>query len=160
MRNQTVAPISSPSANSWRRPEAPRTVYSDNDLINAYMKGCADGMKTRDKILLETLKSNLDNAQKIVAEFYEQLNKNFHCSSLRLRVKDVAEFDSLFIVDEDDFVKDAFKEAYKKARSTKKEVNRPTFNLSFSFMPLSNALNEDELLIDGYYFEYGKQSKS
>jgi hypothetical protein len=133
----------------------PQEGYTGDDLINAYLKGCDEGLERQRKILLKVLEDNLSDAKVIVEKFYAQLNKNFTCSYLKLRVKELTEFDVLFVVDKADFISDEFMRAYKEARKIKKKVNQSPFELSFSFMPISERIDEKKLLIDGYCFTYG-----
>lgn len=143
----------------WETP-APKKVYSDNDVINAYIKGRADGMIQQQIILLEKFKNNLEKAKTIAGKFYNELNEKFNCLYLKLKATDITEFEALVVIDEADFIKDNFKNAYQEARKLKKEVNETTFNLSFSFMPFSKNIDDNALLIDGYFLQYANKKKS
>ncbi|MBD3330272.1 hypothetical protein GF354_01945 [Candidatus Peregrinibacteria bacterium] len=150
----------SSSTNSWK--EAPiKKRFSADDLIDAYFRGREDEVADREKILMEKLVANLDKAKEISEDFFKYLiEKKYSCKYLKLRATDVTHFDAIFVIEQKDYIKESFKRVYAKSRKVKENINGDTFCYSFSFMPFSKYISEDEFLSDGYFLDYGKNHKS
>ncbi len=139
-------------------------VFSADKLINAYLKGREDEKKrfeghldTDNKILIEKFIQNLNLAQKFCEELTISLiEKQVTFYRVWLRVKTKTEFESIFVVSEDDFVSEDFNGIYDLFIEKEQSINSDTFDFSFSFMPDSKNINEEKLSADGFTFRYGK----
>jgi hypothetical protein len=132
-------------------------VYSADELIDAYFKGRKDQFEEDKKILLETFSKNLEQAKNVCEEFFETLaDKEVQCKFVSLRALTITHFDAVFVVAKEKFVSLDFDKIYRRAREKKCEVNTKTFQISFSFMPHTDSLNEGRMLTDGYIMRYGK----
>jgi len=148
-------------ADSWLlRPQAEiekEKFFSSDELIDAYFKGRRDQVEENKKVLLKIFSDNLNRAQQTCEEFFAALEKSdvkgFFVS---LRAESVTIFDAVFVVPAQKFLTHDFDAVYKMAREKKKEIATATFNLSFSFMPLTDSLDEGQMLMDGYILKYGK----
>jgi len=148
-------------SDSWSlRPQAElekEKLFSSDAVIDAYFKGRRDEFEENKKVLLKTFSDNLKRAQQTCEEFFAVLEKNgvkgFFVS---LRAESVTIFDAVFVVPAQKFLTHDFDAVYKMAREKKKEIATTTFNLSFSFMPLTDSIDEERMLMDGYILKYGK----
>jgi hypothetical protein len=132
--------------------------YSADELIDAYFRGRRDQFEEDKKILLESFSDSLKRAKKVCEEFFEKLEENgIKCSFVSLRAMTISHFDAVFVVPKKKFVALDFDAVYRMAREKKKEVTTNTFNFSFSFMPLTDSLNEGRMLTDGYIMKYAKK---
>ncbi|MDR2591320.1 MAG: hypothetical protein LBC59_00740 [Chitinispirillales bacterium] len=131
--------------------------FSSDELIDAYFKGRRDQVEESKKVLLKIFSDNLKRAQQTCEDFFAALEKNgvkgFFVS---LKAESVTIFDAIFVVPTQKFLTHDFDAVYKMAREKKKELVTTTFNISFSFMPLTDSLDEEQMLMDGYILKYGK----
>jgi hypothetical protein len=63
----------------------------------------------------------------------------------------------IFQVESSVFYSDAADHFYKKAIELRKAKNTENFNISFSFLPTSTALNENRLTSDGFVMTYERK---
>lgn len=133
-------------------------VYSADEVIDAYFKGRKDQFEEDKKILLDIFSRNLDKAKLVCEEFFRTLaDNNIVCKFVSLRALTVTHFDAVFVVSKKNFLSLDFDTIYRMSREKKKQINTATFQFSFSFMPLTILLNEDQMLTDGYIMRYGKK---
>jgi len=149
------------TADSWSlRPQTEiekEKLFSSDTVIDAYFKGRRDQVEENKKILLKTFSDNLKRAQQTCEEFFAALGKKgVNGFFVSLKAESVTIFDAIFVVPAQKFLTHDFDAVYKMAREKKKEIATTTFNLSFSFMPLTDSLDEERMLMDGYILKYGK----
>jgi|ETNmetMinimDraft_35_1059890.scaffolds.fasta_scaffold129100_1 hypothetical protein len=126
-------------------------LFSADVVINAYFQGKKAQDALNDRILTE----NLDKAMTLSSGFSEKLKeKNIKCKLTLLKPKQITEFESLFVIDEEDYISAEFDEAYRLTISEKEIVNNETFHFSYIFIPDSEDLNREKLTSNGYVFEY------
>ena len=135
-----------------------KKIFSADELIDAYFKGKKDLIDDTTKVLFEKFSKNLALAKKVSEELFESLKKeNYNCKYVLLKALNVTNFENLFIIKKSDFISDRFREVYRQSREKKAKINNQTFNLSFSFMPYSEKINENRLLTDGYILKYAEK---
>lgn len=131
--------------------------YSSDDLINAYLQGRNDQKDEEKRILIKELINNFEKAKKIGEEFYDFLwSKKIKCKYVLLRARNIAEFETIFIVPKNDYLSYDFLDIYQYSINKKAEINTDTFHFSFSFMPFSSHINTDKLSTDGFVLKYVK----
>lgn len=130
--------------------------YSGDDLIDAYLKGKEDQKNSNEQVLAEKLGENLIAAKSLSEKLFSTIHDNgFKCKVVKLKIKDIYTYISLFIIDEDDFCKDDFLKIYRESIRLKKEYNTSsTFNYTTMFSPDGNDLSEDTISTDGFYLSY------
>ncbi len=135
-----------------------RKSFSADTVINAYLQGRRDQSIERENVLTEKFNENLDKAKKISSKFYGILkDKGITCKHILLRPNKITEFESIFVVDKNDYVSPQFEDIYKLAILEKTQENSDTFHFTFIFIPYSENLNRDKLSTDGYILEYVKK---
>ncbi|MBE9492094.1 MAG: hypothetical protein IMY70_04355 [Bacteroidetes bacterium] len=133
-----------------------KKIYSGDDVIDAYLKGKKDQKNSDTQVFIDKLKDNLNLAKSISEKLYSIIiNHGFKCKIVKLKIKDIYTYTSLFIIDEDDFCKDDFLKIYKESIKIKKEVNTSkTFNYNTMFSPDNRELSDNCVSIDGFYLSY------
>lgn len=137
--------------------EPEREYFTQDELIDAYLKGKEEQKSENQKILLEKLEKNIKQAQKIVETIVEKINKGgLKLFKSYLRINDIIKYDAIFDVSLDDFTSSDFELIYDFSRELKKDLNTDTFNINFTFMPHTKDLNEKRIESDGFIFKYEK----
>ncbi len=135
-----------------------RDLFSADAVVNAYLQGRKDQNIENERILTEKLNENLSKAMKLSASFSDILkSKNIKYIHVLLRPKQITEFESVFVIDKEDYISPQFEEIYKLAIEKKVHVNSDTFHFSYTFIPYSESLNRNKLSSDGYVLEYVKK---
>lgn len=132
--------------------------FSANAVINAYLQGRRDQSIQNERILTEKLNENLEKAMNLSSRFSDILQeKKIKCLHILLRPKKITEFESIFVIDEKNYISSQFDEIYRLAISKKTKINSDTFHFSYIFIPYSKNLNREKLKSDGYILEYVKK---
>ena len=143
-------------SSDWIKKE--KESYTSDEVINAYLQGEKDGQSAKEKVLIQKLEENLKLAQKIVENINEEMVKsNFTSIRSYLRIKSLFRFDAVFSINKDDYLSTGFDAIYKLSRDFKSACNNDSFNINTTFMPITDSLNEERLVSDGFYFTYEKR---
>lgn len=131
--------------------------YSEDDMIDAYLKGKREQANSEKQMQLEKLKDNINIVTDIAESLKQEISKNsFNCSDIRLRIKSIFRYSLIFVVNEDDFCNDNFLKIYEYSIDLKKEKNKSdTFDVNIIFTPENENFELDCLLADGYNLSYG-----
>jgi hypothetical protein len=144
----------------WRikpiREEKGKETFSSDDLIDAYLKGRKDAVDSEKQMRFEKLETNLDKAKNLSEKIYEMIKEDgFKCNRVKLKIKDIYNFSSIFLINENDYLNDRFLNIYKKSIRLKKEVNSDkTFDFTTIFAPINDEVEINNMLADGYIFSY------
>jgi hypothetical protein len=140
---------------NWKKSDS---VYTGDDLIDAFLKGKEAGKNERERILINQLNNNIIHAANISEKmFSEAAKKKIKLLSIHLKAEDITRYVALFVADKEDFLSDKFRSLYIKAQKLKDEAETDNFYISFSFMPQSPALDENCLISDGFFMKYEKK---
>ncbi|MCD4705773.1 hypothetical protein K8R61_01700 [bacterium] len=144
------------SSNWILKPE--KDYFTQNELIDAYLKGNEEQKNENQRILLEKLEKNVKQAKEIVESIAEEINKKgFKLFKSYLRINDIVKYDAIFDIRIEDFTSDNFNNIYSFSRVLKREINTNTFNINFTFMPHTEDLNEKRIESEGFIFMYEKR---
>lgn len=128
--------------------------YTVDDMIDAYEKGCDEGLATYFRKMRKELKTNLQNTLPIIEEFFNSINlDNKSCKLMLLRLANINKFDFIIAIDRDVFFNDDLcRPIYEQSF----ELRRKNSNLNISFMPFNGHLNKESLYSDNFIAIYGK----
>lgn len=147
---QDVKPYSLPR--NWTKEES---VYTGDDLIDAYLKGKRAGRGEAINILINQLRENVSLAASVCEKLFSAAEKKkIHFNSIHLKADSLTTFSALFVAKKADFISYKFREVLMSARKIKNESKRDSFYISFSFMPDSKFMNENCLKADGFFLKY------
>lgn len=135
--------------------------FSSDDLIDAYFKGKADGQNQIQKIILERFKENITTATKLAEKLISLAKeKDIKIINALLRIEDVAKFTILFVVSEEDYLSEKFRNIYLLSSELKNTNNTDSFSISFTFTNQSEHLNSECMASDGFIMKYGNTGKA
>jgi len=131
---------------------------STNDIINAYLEGRKDGKEDAFKEIFNKLIANMESAQRISEGFFHTINQEKkQCFKAYLKIENIECFKIIYLIDSIFFYSSEIDSIYKKAMEIRKSHNKEGFNISFSFLPYNQSLNESMLSADGYVLNYGEK---
>ena len=130
--------------------------YSANEVIEAYFSGKNAQKREDEQVLFEKFAENIEKATKNAESLFTYIKQQgFECNSIYLRIKDIYNFITLFVVDENDFCSENFKKVYEESIKIKKKLNNSnTFDFSIFFTPRNKHLSIESLRADGYLMSY------
>lgn len=148
--DQSAKPYSFPR--NWKKEES---VYTGDDLIDAYLKGKQAARGEAVNILINQLKENVGLAASVCEKLFSTAEKKkIHFNGIHLKADSLTTFSALFVAKKDDFISDKFRDVLISARKIKNEAEKDSFYISFSFMPESKSINENCLKADGFFLKY------
>lgn len=140
---------------NWKKEES---VYTGDNLVDAYLKGKQDGKDEIIKSLIGQFKTNVETAASVSEKLYATAErKKIHFRSIHLKADSTNKFSALFVAEQKDFISDKFRDILISARKLKNQTENENFYISFSFMPDSGNLNEKSLNADGFFLKYEKK---
>lgn len=139
--------------NDWKI--EPSKHYTEDDLIHAYLRGKEEGMNIEKRIMFEKFQQNLKLATSEGVGLFNILGKEkINCKLCYLKAENPLCFEIIYLIDNDDYTEDNLNKVYEASRKKKKEINKETFYLNFSFIPDNGNVNEKRLIADGYVLQY------
>lgn len=136
-------------------------LFSSDKVIDAYMKGKKFQKDAEEKEMMKFIKGNFSKAVKLSEELYQFISTHkFIIKDTMLRMKDPFVFDAVYIISKDSYCSDNFRNVYKKSIELKTVNNNESFHLSFTFMPYSKKINDEQLRSDGFYSRDAKKRKA
>ncbi|MBR2648175.1 MAG: hypothetical protein IKD55_05005 [Sediminibacterium sp.] len=140
---------------NWHQEE---NSFTGDDLIDAYLKGKQAGRSEMIHILSKQFETNLSIATTVSEKlFLEAKKKKILPKEVHLKADGITNFSALFVVDKNDFISDNFRQIFTLSRKLKAKVETENFYINFTFLPISNNLNEKNLHADGYFLKYEKK---
>lgn len=127
-----------------------------DELITAYEKGKEHFKKNME----EKFKNNITNAissSTTVLQFIKDKGIEIEDAYIKFEENNLNIFNSLFIIKEDDFLSEKFKDVYNFSYSEKKKLNNDDFYISFSFLPFSGELDANCIASNNYFLQYNKE---
>lgn len=139
-------------SNHWQKQT---NAITYNDVSEAYLKGKEAGKTEQQRVNQSLFTNNLNKAKEISEKLFEEItNSGLKIKAIHLKAEAITSFNALFVSDKNDFLKDEFRNVFILARKYKSENENETFNISFTFTPDSNTLDENCLASDGFFVKY------
>jgi len=156
-------PFNQISSEKWKNAnqEAKKSIKSEpDDIIHAWESGVDKGMDTTQQILKKSFLENIQKAFNVSESLYAKLGSIAKIENVYLRANDITNFETLLIVEKAAYISEKRNEIYEIARATKAESKGDFFNISFTFMPYANSINQNSLNSEGFVFKYEGQSRT
>ena len=130
--------------------------FNGDELIEAYIKGCNEGVVRFKKVLIKKLEQNIWHTQELGSKFIAQLNKdNFICKSAHMKYLDIEKYKIIFVINHEIYYDyDKMEPIYAMADAFEEHESNDDFDLEISFIPEVKSLNPHRLMSDGFIFHY------
>ena len=133
--------------------------YTENDVIDAYLKGKKTGLENYQKTLVRALNENVDKC----GEYTEEIIKHLHSLGIQskdafLRINKYDLFNVLVCVPEKDFIDEKFFSVYDFVTEFEDQLNSSdgTFAIEFSFLDFNDQYCVRTINSDGYILRLKK----
>ncbi|SES00271.1 hypothetical protein [Pedobacter rhizosphaerae] len=140
--------------------EAPnQNLFTGDQVIDAYLSGKKDGLRSAEKVILDRLDNNVDNSGTQVLDLLKFLDrKNISGNDAYLKINSWKDLSILISVKESDFYNESFLNVYEFVEHLEETLNSETCHVEFSFVDFNEKLNDYNLHCDGYVLKYNKPS--
>lgn len=143
---------------NWEKQD---NAVSQNDVIEAFIRGREVGRNESDLALTTLLNQNIDKAKKISEDlFLKAAQKKIYLNSIHIKADIITSFLVLVVSSKDDYIKDEFRQVISLARELKNKNDSETFTISFTYTYAADTLNENSLDSDGFFLKYGGNQPS
>lgn len=142
-------------ASNWKTSQSSKEkdlMFTADDVLNAWH----DGRTFTDKAIRSFFNSNINKAFQVSENLVSEIDTTLGIKANEIHLKPLspAEFKVLIIIDSEIFLSDKMIEAYKLKNTAEDNSEEESFSVTFSFFPFSENLTKDNILSDGFYFEY------
>ena len=152
---ETVTTTQNATTKGWEPLKQKEDTYTANDLIDAYIKGKNDGLDQAQRAIYKLLDDNIKLSIEVTAKVTTYLKGvNFTPQTAYLKVYAWDNLEILISVPEEQFLDDSFLGAYKFVGDVESSTNNDHINLCFSFISISDQMDENHIASDGYIFKH------
>lgn len=142
--------------NSWKI-ERPEGMHSTDVVIDAYITGKKDGLQLAQKTAIAQLKKNIEKAGDQTKKLLDHMESiGFSAVDAYLRIISIDNLEVLVAVKQDDFLNDKFLDVYNWLAALEEVAREEIFNISFSYIDLSENFDEQIVFSDGFIHKFKK----
>lgn len=142
---------------TWEVSVDRNSIYTNDDVINAYLKGKDDGMKAGNKLFIDKLNENIEkSADYTTRMIYFLKQRKLSPISAHLKIKAYNDFVILVTLPEDEFISEDFLVSYDFASTIEEEVTKDEYyNVMFMFSDRDDeSFNKNLLASDGFFLDF------
>jgi len=157
----TTRPNGFSNPETWEVSVDRNTIYTNDDVINAYLKGKDDGIKANNKLFIDKLNENIEKSTTYTTRMIAFLKqRNLTPISAHLKIKAYNDFVILVTLPEDEFISEEFLVSYDFASTIEEEVVKDEYyNVMFMFSDREEeGFNKNLLASDGFFLDFKMDS--
>jgi len=144
---------------SWASTPASERKYTEDQVIDAYLKGKDNGIKDYKEFLSSKLRGNMEKAALFTNEVFNTLGKlGIHPENSFMKIEDISYFRILVVVSEVDFLKNEILQAYNIiAEIQDRHKEEGDYDVEVMLCPKgqeSTGFDTSCLISDGFHFKY------
>ncbi|EZH75045.1 hypothetical protein ATO12_09975 [Aquimarina atlantica] len=142
---------------TWEVSVDKNSIFTNDDVIDAYLKGKKEGIKETKQIFVDKLNENINKSAVYTDKMLSFLKKRkLNPISAHLKIKSFNDFVILITLPEDEFISEDFLVSYDFAATIEEEVtNDKYYNLMFLFSDRADGQFNTSLLVsDGFFMDY------
>lgn len=133
------------------------TIFTNDDVIDAFLKGKEAGVKEKKQIFIDKLNENIGKSAYFTESMLTFLRKNsFNPISAHLKINAFNDFIILVTLPEEEFISEKFLVSYNFAATIEEQVmNDKYYNVMFMFSDREeDTFNKSLLASDGFFMDY------
>lgn len=143
---------------TWEISVDKNSIYTNDDVIDAYLKGKEDGLKESSQIFVDILNENINKSANYTEKMISFLKKRkLNPISAHLKINLFNDFIILITLPEDEFISEDFLVCYDFAATIEEEVTKDKYyNVMFMFSDREEEedFNKNLLVSDGFFMNY------
>ncbi|QMU64702.1 MAG: hypothetical protein GKR88_10670 [Flavobacteriaceae bacterium] len=143
--------------NFWEVSVDKKTIFTNDDIIDAYLKSKEDSIKEKKQLFVDKLNENIEKSTNFTDSMFTFLRKNnFNPISAHLKINTYNDFVILVTLPEDEFISEDFLVSYNFAATIEEQVlNDKYYNVMFMFSDREEeTFNKSLLASDGFFLDY------
>lgn len=141
----------------WEISVDKNSIYTNDDVIDAYLKGKEVGVKESNQIFVDKLNENISKSANYTHKMISFLKKRkLNPISAHLKINSFNDFIILITLSEDEFISEDFLVSYDFASTIEEEVTGDKYyNVMFMFSDREEEdFNKNLLVSDGFFMNY------
>ncbi len=143
--------------NTWEVSVDKNTIFTNDDVIDAFLKGKEVGVKEKKQIFIDKLNENIGKSAHFTASMLDFLRKNsFNPISAHLKINAFNDFTILITLPEEEFISEKFLISYDFASTIEEQIiSDKYYNVMFIFSDREEkTFNKNVLTSDGFFMDY------
>ena len=138
----------------WVAKKDIKTLFSADQVLNAWYKGKKDAIVELEQQQVETIENSFNSSGEATRKVFQFLDSiGIKPLSAHLNPKGMSKHTIIITVSEDDYFSDNMLQAYGLVRSIEKDLN-PELDLMFMFMDDDGNIDLNKLVNDGFNFGF------
>ncbi|WP_432412415.1 hypothetical protein [Rasiella sp. SM2506] len=157
MENTDVINGGIQTPDTWEVSVDKNSIYTNDDVIDAYLRGKADGVKANHNLFVDKLNENIKKSASFTKRMITFLNQiKINPISAHLKINAYNDFVILVTMSEDEFISENFLVSYDFASTIEEEVmSDEYYNVMFMFSDREKeGFNTSLLAADGFFLDY------
>lgn len=145
------------NSHTWEVSVDKNSIFTNDDVIDAYLKGKKEGVKETKQIFVDKLNENINKSAVFTDRMLSFLEKRkLNPISAHLKIKSFNDFVILITLPEDEFISEDFLVSYDFAATIEEEViDDKYYNVMFMFSDREDGdFNTNLLVSDGFFMDY------
>lgn len=130
--------------------------FTGDALIEAYLKGCSEGVERFKKKLMQKLQHNIELAQNFGTDFINEVNRQgVICTMAHLKYLEINRYKVIFVLNKEIYYDlEKMRPYYLLAEKFEDRNSTEEFMLELAFIPEVESINTHRLISDGFIFHY------
>ncbi len=153
----TVQKILAPA--NWEFTSPSERLYTSDHVIDAYLTGKKEALEQTEKLIIEKLKTNINNSGSHTNEILKHLKKQkFNPIGAYLKINSWDDFSILLILPENEFLSDKIYSVYNYLTELEDKVSSEFYKLNVSICDTDGEVDDNCIKADGFNLKH-KSSK-
>lgn len=144
---------------NWEFTSPTERLYTSDHVIDAYLTGKNEALEQTEKLIIDKLKTNINNSGSYTNEILEHLRKQkFNPIGAYLKINSWDDFSILLILPENEFLSDKIFSVYDYLTSLEDKVSSEFYKLNVSIYDTDGEVDDSCIKADGFNLKH-KSSK-
>jgi CDP-glycerol glycerophosphotransferase (TagB/SpsB family) len=149
----TVQKILAPA--NWEFTSPSERLYTSDHVIDAYLTGKKEALEQTEKLIVEKLKTNINNSGSHTNEILKHLKKQkFNPIGAYLKINSWDDFSILLVLHEDEFLSDKIYSVYDYLTELEDKVSSEFYKLNVSICDTDGEVDDSCIKADGFTLKH------
>lgn len=146
---------------TWEVSVDRNSIFTNDDVIDAFLKGKEEGFKEKKQLFIDKLNENINKSASFTEKMLTFLRqRKLNPISAHLKINAYNDFVILVTLPEKEFISEDFLVCYDFASTIEEETEKDKhYNIMFMFSDRDDTFNKSLLVSDGFFMDYKMKSK-